>query len=527
MYTLQLKAFIQRKSFNPVLDNSYSAKAGQKLEDILDSSISNDIMAFIYAYHCFVFVLIILLVISMLYVGNYHKLWLNKIKKIVEHNIDWQQKEALLLSITVISVLFTMYIIILDILALNKYIRNMNNQQLNGKLFHVPAAVFACDSLFAVLSAIFLLILFCSCYSCCCSCEHNNCCMCYSFKLRDYVLEVLIIVCQIVIFVTHVPFITIAYLNDAYHAGSIFIFYIVSILLILSIIEISYYTFKRMIPINVKEGIKLKCEKTTLEILQSDEETSDSVIVQEPAIIKFKKSVRNEMTADIILQDRKVVKGQLKDLKIELESPDKTIIERFMALEGAKMLRLACTLILNDKKEIQTEGECTVNNCEFLLEDNETKGIIHIKECELHNETGFFLTLKDIYTTKKIVLIQTICIIASMITLCVLTLSGIVLTAAYLVLIPINRSISDAPNRLIGVYNTVFLIIGVYIAYKAFFKKKISLKSVIENSKETLTYNKNDEEWSSLSKEEKLAEFYRTQAEVTKFQAEKYCSTQD
>lgn len=53
----------------------------------------------------------------------------------------------------------------------------------------------------------------------------------------------------------------------------------------------------------------------------------------------------------------------------------------------------------------------------------------------------------------------------------VLVLIG--MTTATLVVIPISRAFSDAPNRLLGVYETVIFVAGAYIAYKGSFKKKI------------------------------------------------------
>ena len=538
---MQLKVFIQRKSFNPTIDNTYSAKAGKTLQDILDDSKSEDIIRFIYAYHAFVFILIVLLVIFMSCIGNYHKLWLKKLKKIAEKNIDWQQREALLVSITMISILITAYILILDMLALSTYINNKQKAQvISDKLFHIPVSVFVCDAIFALLSAVFVVILFfCCCfYSKCYFCQQHHCNCFYScvhcrkslsckVYEEQYLFLILIIVSQIIIFVTHIPFIAIAFLNDAYHAGSIFVFYIVSFLLFLSVIEVSYHTYKRMIPIQENKGIKLKSDDSTLEILESEDskEKSDSVLVQNPFKLKLRKAKVTEMNADITLQDNKVVKGKLTNLNIEFDSinVDDTMFERFMNLEQTQKLRLQCTLVLQNKKEIDASGECKIEECDF--KKTQDKCIIIIKECELINDSGILLhdIVKD-FGQNKLVFVQTLCIIISMIILCILTLCGIVLTAAYLVLIPINRSISDAPNRLIGAYNTIFLIIGVYIAYKALFNQKTSLKSIVQNSKASLSNNKNDEQWSLLSKEEKLAEFYRTQAEMIRCQAAKYCA---
>ena len=488
-------------------------------------------MEYIYTFHAFVLFLVILLIILLLYISNYHKLWLKKLEKLTEQSLDQQESEGLLLSVTVISILIIMYIIILDSLALNTYIINTKNQRtLSSKLFHVPVAVFVCDTIVTLLSLIFVFLLFCSCcksYSyecCCCECYYCKCFSC-KFNIKHYVFQALIIVCQVIILVTHMPFISIAYLNDAYHAGSIFIFYVVSFLLFLSVFEVSYHTFKRMIPITVNEGIKLNRDKSNLKIFESErdetnlEDSENSVLLGDPAEICFKqaKLVDSDMKAEITLQDGKVVRGSLTNLNIQLQSPNASVFEKFTKLDADKKLLFECSLVLPYKKEINARGECKVSKCKF-----ENPGKICISECEFYNETGIML-FKD-WRKNRCVCIQKWGIILGMSLLCLFTLCGIVLTATYLVLIPINRSISDGPNRLIGVYNTIFLILGVYIAYKAFFKKKVSLRSAVTNSKVSLSNKINDDEWLSLSKEEKLAEFYHTQAEVIKWQAAQKCT---
>ena len=417
---MQLKAFIQRKSFNPMIDNTYSAKAGKSLQDILDNSNGDAVIPFIYAYHTFVFILIILLAILMPFVGNYHKLWLKKIKKIAEHNIDQYQKEALLISITLVSILITAYILILDMLALNIYIKNQKlNLFINDKLFHMPVVIFVCDFLFTLLSVIFIIITFscCCCDSKCYSCKEKGYCpescsyssvrcrtshSCKVYK-EHYFFLVLIILCQMIIFVTHIPFIVIAFLNDAYHAGSIFIFYAVSFLLLLSVIEVSYHTFKRMIPIKENEAIKLNCYNSSLDIVEESDNLEDDPegVLLDTFKLKFKNGKCTDISADITLQDDKVVKGKLTSLKIEFDSMDDTLFDKFKKLEPthSQKLRLDCTLVLQNKKEISASGQCEIEDCEFNKTESveNPKYTICIKKCELINDSGIILpdTVKE------------------------------------------------------------------------------------------------------------------------------------
>ena len=94
--------------------------------------------------------------------------------------------------------------------------------------------------------------------------------------------------------------------------------------------------------------------------------------------------------------------------------------------------------------------------------------------------------------------------------LIVLILIG--LTTAALVVIPISQAFNDAPNRLVGFYQTAIIVAGVYIAYKGFFKKKPTLETAIKKRiKHILQHGADDKEntkWKRLSKDEKVAAFY-------------------
>ena len=79
-----------------------------------------------------------------------------------------------------------------------------------------------------------------------------------------------------------------------------------------------------------------------------------------------------------------------------------------------------------------------------------------------------------------------------------------------LTVIPISKSFSDAPNRLLGFYQTAIVLIGVYLLYRTFFKKKPSLASVVKDREEYIPTKttKSDADWDLLSKDDKVAEFY-------------------
>ena len=83
-------------------------------------------------------------------------------------------------------------------------------------------------------------------------------------------------------------------------------------------------------------------------------------------------------------------------------------------------------------------------------------------------------------------------------TISVVFLFGLVITVTcYFVLIPINKAISDAPNRIVSIYQSGGFLIGSFIVYKVlrhFYtksEKKVTLKDIhntmttwINNNKE-------------------------------------------
>ena len=98
--------------------------------------------------------------------------------------------------------------------------------------------------------------------------------------------------------------------------------------------------------------------------------------------------------------------------------------------------------------------------------------------------------------------------------LLVLVLIG--MTTAALVVVPTSRAFSDAPNRLLGFYETLIVVAGAYLAYKNIFDKKpLTLESAIKKGKYRIPYQRNDgdtngnnQQQVSDSEDEKLAAFY-------------------
>lgn len=121
-----------------------------------------------------------------------------------------------------------------------------------------------------------------------------------------------------------------------------------------------------------------------------------------------------------------------------------------------------------------------------------------------NEENDKFLFCKKCNKTR---IIAAFAVIIPVFTFLIILLIGMIGTA--IVMIPISGSISDAPNRLVGFYQTVFILGGAYLVYRSFFKKTPTLESVVKDQEEDIFDNDDqNERWRGLSNDEKVAEFY-------------------
>ena len=82
------------------------------------------------------------------------------------------------------------------------------------------------------------------------------------------------------------------------------------------------------------------------------------------------------------------------------------------------------------------------------------------------------------------------------------------MTTATLVVVPISRAFSDAPNRLLGFYETVIVVAGAYFAYMSFFNNKPTLETAIKKRGKHILRREDDSKWQQLSEDERVAIFY-------------------
>ena len=97
------------------------------------------------------------------------------------------------------------------------------------------------------------------------------------------------------------------------------------------------------------------------------------------------------------------------------------------------------------------------------------------------------------------------CLITVLFVIILLFLGLIITVTCYFVLIPINKSISDAPNRLIGLYQSGVIVIAAIVVYKTFLRK--GRKPIHKAIKASKKFGKKDD-WTKLTEEEKQDRFY-------------------
>ncbi|MCG8623981.1 MAG: hypothetical protein MJE68_18575 [Proteobacteria bacterium] len=98
-----------------------------------------------------------------------------------------------------------------------------------------------------------------------------------------------------------------------------------------------------------------------------------------------------------------------------------------------------------------------------------------------------------------------------------------VIVICYLIIIPLNGSVSGASHQLIGFYQTVIIFLGIFITYKTVLQKKHgSLKSAIRNRKTPLKEkDSTGTQWSDLPRVEKAVVYHEMILDLVKHLHEK------
>ena len=344
---MQLRNFIQKAKFDPAIDDNYFARTQKKTDDNSDDLLSNDIAIYIVVSYCVGLFLSIGITITLLIIYHNTKHWDEKLENLSKINNANKFSQAKIFSVAITMLTINLYILFLDGAASYAWGNKESDIKESGTLSSLHVIVPLID----VLAFIYCVGL----------CTFGLCSQ-FELCLKDrlyklYTFLALSTLGPSLSVVIHLPYILIAYLNDATYASSIFIYYTVTVFILFGALDLSYGTFM---------------------------------------------------------------------------------------------------------------------------------GALNQNTSPLYNKCG-----------KKGIII-TFAIFILIFTIAIVVLMGMI--TATLVLIPISKALSDAPNRLFGFYQIIIVLIGAYYAYKKLFHKNPSLESVVEETEENIT----GKSWKGLSNNEKL-----------------------
>lgn len=529
IFNIQLKDFVQRKKYNPEIDDNYFAKS-QKDSDI-DDILKLPIAKFIIAFYAAGFILVLLIAVILLVIYLYTKRWDRKLKKISSLLKGNKYSKSKIFGVAITCSIMNIYILILDIFA--EYTLDDEDLIIPDKnLSSLPHLVLGIGGLSTLICAFFwFLSLFTWCKLCC--------------KDKEYIFVALSILGPIFSLVIHLPYITIAFLNDAYHASSVFIFYTIVAFILFGAVELCYGTCQGALfaskngEINVDKLI-VKNQVT----LRYDGDNPDRNYNVNESKLTLNISCGTKMETEFLA----VKEQQIAIKSIEIELPSQTQVPNFFNVLSDNPNNIVLTLHFNGNEEARVDNDNApiVQDRTDIISiiksqrEDETSNVklritqdlqLNIKLCRVNategNEKAYIelaeVTYIEVYggtllrqplhpcprcSKSKIGISVLFAFTLPLFLLILLIL--IVMVTAVLVIIPINNAFSDAPNRLIGFYQSVVILVGAYLIYKNFFKRKPTIETAIEDREKHIhsTSPESDDTWQQLSKEERVAAFY-------------------
>ena len=300
-----------------------------------------------------------------------------------------KKNQETVISLAIVCFIINIYIISLAISALGLWYTNYNkhcNDAKSNTLDNIyrcrvnrvaTITTFIFDTLWIIIIALYICSL--KIYF---GCKEKAICReaCEKDSMSEYTISTLLLIVLWPIFcvIAHSPYIAIAYLNDGYHASSIFIYYTTLVYIFFGVTKLFVHWIHHVTKAH-------KCS-TTIPTSQQGDENCES-IASEPhrPVTQYSSSHSNYSTQN----------GDASD--------------------GVSPLQ--------DNNTSHCPQYCC--NCAFI---------------------------------------------SALLFLAILFLLGlVVLIVCYLVLIPINKAVSDAPNRLLSIYQSGGFLIGSFILYKIIF----------------------------------------------------------
>ena len=571
---MQLKDFIERKKFNPEIDQNYFAKSRRStvtgVDDILSKDTANVFVALYFLGNALILIIIIILLIIYLYKKRWDRN-LDKLSDTTKNNIRRQSK---IFGAAGTGLILNTYILCLDASAVSTW--DIDNE-LENKLAPVLIIALVFTSLSFLWCSICFFLLSCiswftgcilqmecgqhccngrSCWQCCCN-HCRRCCnkyghcycgiCCIKFQGQGFIFLTLSTLGPTFSLISHLPFITIAFLNDAYHASSVFIFYMIVGFILFGALQLSHSTCPRARYDNLQvDEICIMKNRVQLTWGNSDEnrgsiETDEIHLVIDPSNFNF---LHLETPATSV---------NIREVKIQVQNSEPDTLDQIDTLRDAKdAVQLKFNLPPSTKNKIRcklmflsercdemesnryTQAEIMpenpkVSRANEAIGENEAapavKGTIrHIdpqsRTISISFEKLSFSITKGILKrqplhcipelNKSRVGIRVLFFLIPSFILLILTL--IALVTYVLIQVPINQAFSDASNRLIGFYQTALILIGAYLLYKKFYidKKKPSIQNAVKDRVTHIPSKlaQDDATWKHLSKDERVKAFY-------------------
>lgn len=115
MFRIQLKNLIEKKSFNPEIDEDYFARSERNKENLLTSTAA----IYIFIFHIVGYIIAVGIVITLLWIYLNTKRWDRKLFKMgTEINKSYKYSQSRIFSIALTSGILMLYILGLDIAAI-------------------------------------------------------------------------------------------------------------------------------------------------------------------------------------------------------------------------------------------------------------------------------------------------------------------------------------------------------------------------------------------------------------------------
>ena len=459
-----------------------------------------------------VFVVLITAMLLIMYL--YSKRWDRKLRKISSSSKTTKYTQSKIFGIVITGKILNMYILCLDVVAVvTLYHEDVDVPE--KKLASVPYLVVAVTGIALIICGTFLVLSLCSLCHCCA-------------KLKDmeFIFLSLSTLGPMFSVVIHLPYITIAFLNDAFHASSVFIFYTVVSFVLFGALELNYGTCQGAL-IDSKNG-KLMADKiiiknpTTLESPNQESLQNLEATICMTHRSKIKLEFLKVKQQNVNVQSIKLfpVEAQVQRCQTFLENLNEgmNITIQFQQSQAGPEMQPLCDVTC----ELKSLSDEDISEVQVQVQRNLT---LPIKGVDRGSDTITFqdnsvLAISDGKLLKHSLHCCPTCtkskngiivwFLLSIPAFVILLLALTVLISSVLVVIPINNSFSDTPDRVFGFYQTSLVLIGAYFFYKKLFKKKPSLEKVVREREKYIPSDQagSDETWQHLSKDERVTAFY-------------------